>query len=156
MNFEYKDGKCIVLRKDMENCLVLPKGTYSLSRDTFLSKEGFAKLKENASREKVKEGVCCINRQKYDECYVIPVGVLHPKVPMLLSHAALSGIGGAMAKTPKGKEEPVLVPTPPPQEAPEQSSPEEIVDTPPEETTQPDETEGEDVRTEKRVKPDES
>lgn len=103
MDFEYKDGKCIVTKQEMKNCLVLPKGSFSLSRDTLLSKEGFEKLKDVVSKDNVKSGKCCINKTTHDDCYVIPMGVLHPKLSMLISHAAISGIGSAIAKAPNGK-----------------------------------------------------
>jgi hypothetical protein len=100
MEFEYKDGKCIVLKKEMSGCLVLPKGSYSTIRDSLLSKEGFELLKTNISKDNVKSGKCCINRQEYEDCYIIPAGILNPKAPLLISHAAISGIGTAMAKSP--------------------------------------------------------
>lgn len=106
MAHEFKDGRCVVMKKEMENCLVLPKGTLSLSRDMFLSKEGFEKLKEYVDKDKMKSGVCNINREKYDDCYIIPPNVLTIKVPALISHAAISGIGAAMAKLPSNEEKP--------------------------------------------------
>lgn len=102
---DYKDGRCVVMRKEMKNCLVLPQGTLSLSRDMFLSKEGFEKLKEYVDKDKMKPGVCVINREQYDQCYIVPPNVLTIKVPCLISHAAVSGIGAAMAKIPDAKEE---------------------------------------------------
>lgn len=133
MDFEYKDGKCIVLKKEMENCLVLPKGTFSPIRDVVLSKEGFDKLKEYSSKDNVKSGECCVNRQHYDECYVIPMGILHPKAPMLLSHAAISGIGAAIAKAPSkaAETEPTPAPVEPPplvQEEPKEEETKEETD----------------------------
>jgi hypothetical protein len=121
MEFEYKDGKCIVLKKEIKNCLVLPKGTFSPNADTCLSREGFELLKTHISKDKVKSGMCCINRQEYEDCYIIPMGVLNPKISMLISHTAISGIGTAMAKSPAKpkteKKKPVAVksePVPPP------------------------------------------
>lgn len=160
MDFEYKTGRCIVLKKEMKDCLVLPKGTYSLSREALLSKEGFDKLKECTSKDNTRNGKCCINRQPYDGCYIIPVGVLHPKVPMLISHAAISGIGTAMAKSPgngkkkEGKQKPIMPPPEVPTVPVSDVEPVEPILTPPIEESTGVQDDGLAERTERRVKPD--
>jgi hypothetical protein len=100
---DFAKGRCIVMKKEYDNCLVIPKGTFSSSRDAFISEEGILKIKELSTAEdaKVKENaVCCMNRQVYDKCLVVPTGVLHPKVSMTISFEAIDGILGAIKNRP--------------------------------------------------------
>ena len=137
MTHQFRDGKCAVLKKEMKNCLILPKGTLSPIRDSFLSKEGFEKLKDVIDKDNRKKGTCIINRQDYDDCYIVPMNVLTLKRQCLISHSAISGIGAALSKAPEKPEfveESVQTPEPP-------------IETTPQEPVLTDETE-------KRVHPD--
>ena len=112
MNFA--KGKCIVTKQECDDCLVLPKGTFSAARDVVISQEGANGLKTLLSDKDAKfkeNATCCINLQVYEKCLVMPMGILHPKAPMTISADAVDGILAAIKEGPK--EEPVDD-TPPP------------------------------------------
>ncbi len=109
----YANGRCIVTKKEGP-CLVIPQGSFSPSRQTYLSKEGADKLVEVMKDGEKAPGVCCINRKEYDECVVIPRGVINPKIQYLMSAEAIQGMASAAAnitleeKAPKPVVEPVV------------------------------------------------
>ncbi|MDX1700826.1 MAG: hypothetical protein R3250_09425 [Melioribacteraceae bacterium] len=125
----YANGKCIVTKEEGP-CLVLPAGSFSPSRITFISKEGCDKLVDvMKSSDERKPGTCCINRTKYEDCVVIPRGVIGIKMGSLMSEDAIQGMSAELAKmpadisvkeeapAPEPAPEPVLEPEPPKEEA---------------------------------------
>ena len=112
----YANGRCIVTKQEGP-CLVLPQGSFSPSRITFLSKEGSDKLVQLLkSAEDLKPGFCCINRKDYPKCVVIPRGVINPKLQYLMSTDAIEGMASELAKMPEDitPEEPKVSTAPEP------------------------------------------
>ncbi len=121
----YAKGRCIVTKQEGP-CLVLPQGTFSPARITFLSKEGSDKLvgiMKQAKDDGRKSGICCINRKAYDSCIIIPRGVINAKVQYLMSEEAIEGMSSELGKMPADITEKEETPEPTPAPKPQKEEP---------------------------------
>ncbi len=105
MDFEFKDGMCVITKKKAKNCLVLPEGSVYPNREVLFSTLGVDKLSDmyDDGDEYFNE-TCIINHKKYKKCIKL-FNMIYLKRVAFISRQGIDNLQGAMESRPVEEDE---------------------------------------------------